>query len=347
MRNTRFMAKTRLLTAAAAVLAAAAGFRLSPWPAALLIRAVFYRGARQLANVMQRYAPAAGVTPFRGLSFNAGSRSGTLDLFVPAKAAEPAPLVVWIHGGAWLSGSRNDVEPYLRMLAASGYAAAGLTYTVSPRGVYPRAVEELAAALTFLSEHGADFGVDTRRIVLAGDSAGAQLAAQLAVLATNPDYARRTGLSSPLNAGHLRGVILHCGVYDVAALASLRGILGWGFKTALWAYSGQRDWSRTAAGRDMSVLNDVGAGFPPAFITGGNGDSLTATQSVPLAARLTALKTEVRTRFWPADHRPALPHEYQFHLDRTEAQQTLADTLDFLQAVCGPRAVPRAAGPGH
>lgn len=345
MGNTRLMARTRLLPAAAAVMAAAAGFRLSPWPAALLIRAVFYRGARRLAAVMRRYAPAAGVIPFRGLRFEAGSRSGTLDLFVPAEAVGPAPLVVWIHGGAWLSGSRNDVEPYLRLLAASGYAAAGLTYTVSPRGVYPRAVEELSAALTFLSEHGADFGVDTRRIVLAGDSAGAQLAAQLAVLATNPDYARRTGLSSPLKADRLRGVILHCGVYDVAALASLRGILGWGFKTALWAYSGQRDWSRTAAGREMSVLNDVGAGFPPAFITGGNGDSLTATQSVPLAARLTALNTDVRTRFWPPDHRPALPHEYQFHLDRTEAQQTLTDTLDFLQAVCGPGPAPSAADP--
>ena len=324
----------RLAAATAATAAAAAAFRLSPWPSALLIRAVFYRGARQAAAVMRNHVPAGGVTEHRGLAFETDSGSGTLDLFVPEAAGEPVPLVVWIHGGAWLSGSRNDVEPYLRILAASGFAAAGVSYTRSPRAVYPQAVEEIAAALAFLEKQSADYGADPRRLVLAGDSAGAQLAAQLAVLATNPDYALRTGLPVPLSRDDLRGVILHCGIYDVTALAPLRGLLGWGFRTALWAYSGRKDWSRTAAGRDISVLNDVTGLFPPALITGGNGDSLTGTQSIPLAARLAQLKTDVRFRSWPRDHKPELPHEYQFYLNRSEAQQALAETLAFLKDVC-------------
>ena len=325
---------SRFAAAAAPVAAVAAAFRLTPWPSALLIRAGFRRGALQLAAIMARHVPVEGVSAHRELSFAAPGGSGTLDLFLPPPAGRPAPLVVWIHGGAWLSGSSNDVEPYLRILAASGFAAAGVNYPVSPRAVYPQAVNELAAALEFLQTNGAELGADPRRIVLAGDSAGAQLAAQLAVLTTNPAYARRTGLTSPLKPGQLRGVILHCGVYDVPALASLRGILGWGFKTALWSYSGKRDWSGTAAGRDMSVMYDADAGFPPAFITGGNGDSLTASQSVPLAARLSQLGVQVRTRFWPADHQPALPHEYQFHLNRPEARETLDETLEFLHEVC-------------
>lgn len=323
----------RLTGTAVAAVAAAAAFRLSPWPSALLIRAVFYRGARQLAAVMRAHVPEGGVVEHRGVAFE-GSRSGTLDLFVPEGAAEPVPLVVWIHGGAWLSGSRNDVEPYLRILAGAGFAAAGVSYTRSPRAVYPQAVEEVAAALGFLQKHAADYGVDPGRVVLAGDSAGAQLAAQLAVLTTNPEYAERTGLPVPLSPGTLRGIILHCGIYDVAALSSLQGILGWGFKTALWAYSGKQDWSRTAAGRDISVLRDVTELFPPALITGGNGDSLTGTQSAPLAARLAQLHSDVRFRAWPADHEPPLPHEYQFHLNRPEAQQALTETLAFLTDVC-------------
>jgi acetyl esterase/lipase len=328
------MRRLPLLAAAAAAAAAAAGFRLSPWPAALLIRAVFYRGARQTAALMRPHVPADGVTEHRGLRCPDGSGgSKRLDLFVPADAKTPVPLVVWIHGGAWLSGSRHDVEPYLRILASRGFAAAGVDYTVSPRGTYPSAVREVAAAVSFLRARAADFGVDPHRIVFAGDSAGAQLATQLAVLATNPDYARSTRLPRPLDSADLRGVILHCGVYDLQALAELRGLLGWGFKTALWAYSGSRSWSHTPAGEQISVLGHLTAAFPPAFVTGGNGDSLTASQSVPLAARLSALGTGVRTRFWPADHRPALPHEYQFHLNREEAHQTLAETLDFLQDV--------------
>lgn len=333
------MRRLPVLAAAAAAGAAAAGFRLNPWPSALLIRAVFYRGARQLAAVMEPHVPAAEVTERRGMRYpvaNArpGSTSKKLDLFLPAEASGPLPLVVWIHGGAWLSGSRNDVEPYLRILAGRGWAAAGVDYTVSPRGIYPQAVREVTAAVAFLRERSAEFGLDPHRIVLAGDSAGAQLAAQLAVLSTSPDYARTTGLPPALDPADLRGVVLHCGVYDVAALAGLRGILGWGFRTALWAYTGSRRWSETPAGAQMSVLEHVTAAFPPAYVSGGNGDSLTVTQSVPLAARLAALGTGVRTRFWPADHSPALPHEYQFQLDRPEANRTLTETLEFLADVC-------------
>ena len=324
-----------LAAAAAAVAAAAAGFRLSPWPAALMIRAVFYRGARQMSALMRPHVPAAGVVEHRGLRCpdGKGGYKG-LDVFLPADAQAPVPLVVWIHGGAWLSGSRRDVEPYLRILASRGFAAAGVDYTVSPRGTYPSAVREAGAAVAFLRGRAGDLGLDPHRIILAGDSAGAQLAAQLAVLATTPDYARLTRLPPPLDPADLRGVILHSGVYDLQALAGLRGILGWGFKTALWAYTGSRNWSATPAGKQISVLEHLTADFPPAFVTGGNGDSLTASQSVPLAARLSALGTEVRTGFWPAGHRPALPHEYQFHLNREEAQQTLTETLAFLQVVC-------------
>lgn len=323
-----------LAAAAAGAAAVAAGFRLSPWPSALLIRAVFYYGARQTAALMRPHVPANGVREHRGLQCPDGSGgSKRLDVFTPADAEAPAPLVVWIHGGAWLSGSRHDVEPYLRILAANGFAAAGVDYTVSPRGTYPSAVREAGAAVAFLRGRAADLGLDPHRIVLAGDSAGAQLAAQLAALATNPHYARLTGLAPALDPADLRGVILHCGVYDLQALAGLRGILGWGFKTALWAYTGSRNWSATPAGAHLSVLEHLTAAFPPAFLTGGNGDSLTASQSVPLAARLSALDTGVRTRFWPG-HRPALPHEYQFHLNRREARQTLTETLAFLHAVC-------------
>ncbi|MBP3043773.1 alpha/beta hydrolase [Arthrobacter jiangjiafuii] len=331
----RFPVSTPRLAAAGLAAAAVAAVRLSPWPSALLIRAVFARGARQVAGLMRPHAPATGITEHRGLRYAPASRGGgRLDLFVPRDAPGPAPLVVWIHGGAWLSGSRNDVEPYLRILASHGYAAAGVDYTIAPRGTYPQAVRELTEALAFLQDRAGELGLDPQRIVLAGDPAGAQLAAQLAVLATNPDYGRVTGLPPALAAADLRGVILHCGVYDLAALAGLRGVLGWGFKTALWAYTGNRDWSSTPAGAQMSVLDHVTARFPPALIAGGNGDSLTGSQSVPLAARLAALGTAVRTRFWPAGHSPALPHEYQFHLNRPEARQTLAETLAFLAEVC-------------
>lgn len=85
----------------------------------------------------------------------------------------------------------------------------------------------------------------------------------------------------------------------------------------------------------MSTIQFVTPAFPPTYISGGNGDGLTWLQSIPMAQRLRSLDVPVTDVFWPADHQPALPHEYQFHLDLDEAQEALGRTLDFLGDVTG------------
>ena len=68
----------------------------------------------------------------------------------------------------------------------------------------------------------------------------------------------------------------------------------------------------------MSTIDFVTADFPPTFIGGGNGDGLTWLQGVPMSQRLRQEGVDVTTLFWPAEHTPALQHEYQFHLDLPE-----------------------------
>ena len=170
-----------------------------------------------------------------------------------------------------------------------------------------------------------------RAIILAGDSAGAQLASQLATIITNPRYAELLDVEPAIAANQVDGIILNCGVYDLRAMAELQGLPAWGFKAALWAYTGTKDWSEQASGATMSTIQFVDADFPPTYISGGNGDGLTWLQSIPLAQRLDALGVEVTEVFWPAPHEPQLPHEYQFHLDLPEAQEALARTVEWLE----------------
>ena len=96
------------------------------------------------------------------------------------------------------------------------------------------------------------------------------------------------GIAPALRASQLSGVILNCGVYDLDALADLTGIRAWGFRTALWAYAGTKEWSWTSVGTTMSTIQHITADFPPTYISGGNGDGLTRTQAVPMAAALKA-----------------------------------------------------------
>jgi acetyl esterase/lipase len=317
-----------------AVLAAVVVGSVTPWPSAMLIRSVFERGGQQTVAEMERHVPDTAVREIKGVPYSSGNGL-TLDAFTTAPEGEVRPTVVWVHGGAWISGSSADVDPYLRILADAGYTAIAVNYTLGPEATYPTAVIQLNDALAYIDAHAADLAVDATRMVIAGDSAGGQLASQLATLVTNPEYADLMDIEPALSADQLVGVVLNCGVYDLRAMADLPGIAGWGFKVALWSYTGTKDWAAESPGATMSTIEFVTSDFPPTYISGGNGDGLTWLESIPMAQRLRSVGVPVTDLFWPADHEPALPHEYQFHLDLDEAQLALQKTQEFLASVTG------------
>lgn len=317
----------------AAVLLVVLALQATPWPSALVIRAVFTKGGEETAAEMDKYVPQTGVEDLGVHQYRDDDSADTTLSVFSADGGEALPTVVWIHGGAWISGARQDVEPYLQILAAEGYTTIGLDYTVGPEATYPTAVTQLNDALAYITVHAEELQVDPQRIILAGDSAGAQLASQLAVLTSNPQYSELLGIEPALEPSQLAGVILNCGVYDLRRMADLTGIAAWGFKTALWAYTGTKDWSSTYAGSTMSTIDFVTEDFPPTYISGGNGDGLTWLQSVPMAEQLQSKGVDVTRLFWPEPHQPALQHEYQFHLDLDEAQRALQETIGFLGKV--------------
>jgi acetyl esterase len=184
------------------------------------------------------------------------------------------------------------------------------------------------------------FHADTNKIVLAGDSAGSQLSSQLAALITNSNYAAEVGISPALTPAQLRGVVLFCGIYKMEGLAqpdpTLPKIVGWGDDVSVWAYSGTKDFSDPVI-RQMSPYYHVTKDFPPVFISGGNADPLTDAQSKPLADKLHSLGTNVETLFYPADHQPGLPHEYQFNLDTKDGQTAFERTVEFVDQITSNR----------
>jgi acetyl esterase/lipase len=303
---------------------------LTPWPSAMVIRAVFTKGGDDTAAEMDRHVPDTKLSVQKDVAYGDDGADTTMDVFRPASATGPLPTVVWIHGGAWISGAKENVDPYMRILAAEGYTTIAVNYTIGPEGVYPLAVQQLDTALAYIDEHAEELGVDANQIVLAGDSAGGQLASQMATLITSPDYAEIMDIAPSLKPEQLVATVLNCGVYDLSALAQLDGIAGWGFKSAMWAYSGNKTWAEDSTGATMSTIVWVTADFPATYISGGNDDGLTWLQSIPMAQRLDELGVEVTTQFWPAPHEPQLPHEYQFHLDLPDARTALQKTIDFL-----------------
>lgn len=102
-----------------------------------------------------------------------GSRVLSLDLYMPA--GKPSPhLIVWVHGGAWHSGSNQS--PPLGLVSA-GYALASVEYRLSPEASFPTMIHDIKAAIRFLRGHAREYGYRTDKIAIWGASAGGHLAA--------------------------------------------------------------------------------------------------------------------------------------------------------------------------
>ncbi len=101
-----------------------------------------------------------------------------LDLYLPENADKP-PLVVWVHGGAWRSGSKETMP--LGGLLDHGFAIASVNYRLSPVAKFPAQVHDIKAAIRWLRAHSENYGFDAGDIAIAGASAGGHLAALVGV----------------------------------------------------------------------------------------------------------------------------------------------------------------------
>jgi acetyl esterase/lipase len=311
-----------------------ASLLVSPRPAALLVRKVFASGGAATAAALERHAPADVVALVDERYGDEGDM--VLDLYRPASARDPLPLVMWVHGGGFVGGAKDELAGYFKLVAGEGYAVAGPRYSLAPEHRYPTPPRQLMQALDYLQANAERLLIDPNRIVLAGDSAGAHIAAQLGALTTTPGYADAVGVAPAITPGQLRGLVLACGPYDLglarqASSAAGRRLI----EIVLWAYSGKRRFLDDPAFASWSIPCHVTAAFPPTLVSVGNADPL-RRHSELLAEKLRDRGVETETLFFPEDHLPPLGHEYQFDLDTDAGQRFLECLLAFLRQQLAP-----------
>lgn len=315
---------------AIALLAAAVyiAFQVSPWPSALLVRYAFAKGDAEIIAAVEPFVPK-DVTAQNALSYDDNDPDARLDVFAPATQAGPLPAVVWIHGGGFVAGTRDSVAGYIKIIASHGYVTFTVDYTLAPEAPFPTPVRQVNAALAYIVANAAKFNIDPARIFLAGDSAGAHIAAQSALVITDPTYAESLKITPGLQRSSLRGLLLYCGPYDPTAL-NFDGSFGGFMRTVIWSYVGTPD-PKDPRVAQMSLPAHMTAEFPPFFISVGNADPL-APQSTQLADAARAKGVEVDALFFPQDYEPPLSHEYQFYLSKDAAKEALDRSLKFLAA---------------
>ncbi len=210
-----------------------------------------------------------------GLAYGRDARQ-TLDIYAPkAPGVRDRPVIVFFYGGSWNSGTRSGYAFVGRALAAQGFVVVIPDYRLVPAIRYPAFVEDGAAAVRWTEGHIAGYGGDPHRLVLMGHSAGAYIAAMLAVDDRWLGPARQA----------VRGFVGLAGPYDFAPfdIDVSRAAFG--------------EWPRP---EETQPVHWAGAGDPPALLLLGAEDkTVQPRNSEALAAKLRAGGVPVTLRTYP------------------------------------------------
>ena len=220
--------------------------------------------------------------PGRDIAYGAGPRR-KLDVYIPRQGADrPRPVIVFFYGGGWNSGSRKDYAWVGHALAAQGYVVVIPDYRLVPEAAYPGFVQDGAQAVRWVRGHVMAYGGDPGRVVLAGHSAGAYIAMQLAM---DDSFLRQAGV----DPASIKAVAGLSGPYDFLPFQSPLSRNAF----AAWPHP-----------TETQPIAHVGPGRPPVFIAhGGKDDMVAVSNTINMARALKAAGNRVEAKVYPRlDH---------------------------------------------
>ena len=258
------------------------------------------------------------------VSYESAFDNGILDLYA-AKGDAALPLIIYAHGGYYVGDDKADFGYYCQTLASRGYVVANINYMLAPEGRYPTQMLQVNEAIRFLLSHAEEYRIDTAKIFIGGDSAGGHLSSQMGLYYTNPVFQARIGGTPAIAKEQLKGVILHCGYYNIDTLRAT------GFPMiadSVWMMTGEKHYEGTEAAVSMNTVAWITADYPPVFIDCGDKDSF-LSQAKEMIAALEANGVAV-TSYLPTTTGFPLLHEFQVRLNMAEGQAALEKLAGFL-----------------
>ncbi len=302
----------------------------------------FWLGLAHAGRLHPRARPERhGVEVLRDLRYAPGGREHLLDVYRPKslRGSEARPALLYLHGGGFRILSKDTHWVMGLAFARMGHVVFNASYRLAPAHPYPAALDDAAAALAWIVAHGAEHGADPRRLVLAGESAGANLALALTVAAC---YPREEPAARAVRALDVvpRAVLPICGVLQVSdldrlarrRLAPRRALPPWvrgHLATTESAYLGRVSAPDEAHGlADPLLVLEGGAPerpLPPCFAAVGTCDPL-LDDTRRLKAALDRLGVLCEVRYYPGEL-----HAFHAFVWREAARRCWGEMRTFLE----------------
>ncbi len=270
---------------------------------------------------------------------NSGSTAHNLDIYRPTATPGPWPVVLYVHGGAFRILSKESHWLMALSFARRGYLVFNINYRLAPDHPFPAAIQDACAAFRWVTRNAAAFGGDLRRLVLAGESAGANLVTALSLASCyerSETWARQVFDTNVVP----RAVVPACGILEVGNIERFHpgDASPWALDSLVYEYlcllrdsylpSDREDEGFTAElASPLAVLERATPPereLPAFFVPVGTRDPL-MDDTRRLAKALERHGADVEAKYYDGE-----PHAFHAFIWRSAARQCWRDTFDFL-----------------
>ncbi len=197
-------------------------------------------------------------------------RSLKLHLYAPSTERSTSALLVWVHGGAWRSGSKEDVA--VTALLDDGFYIASVDYRLSPVAKFPAQIFDIKSAIRFLRANAQTYGYDPNKFVIAGSSAGGHLAALVGVSNGIAELEGNVGKFTDTSSD-VQAIVSFYGASNLQSILSQSTQHGLSVRVpALNLLLGDAPQTRPSLERLASPLAHVDASDPPLWLIHGDSD---------------------------------------------------------------------------
>ena len=263
------------------------------------------------------------VVRYDDILYGEDARWQSLDVYRPRAAeGKTLPVIVSVHGGAWVYGSKEVYQFYCMGLAQRGFAVVNFSYRLAPEHPHPAQLQDINSVFGWVLAHAAEYGFDAKHVFAVGDSAGGHLLGLYSALCTNPVYAAQVGVKPPKGFAP-RAVALNCGKYRIE-------LTGDPTDQSQQLMADFLPHGGTAQElRQIDVTAHVTDAFPPAFLMTSNGDFL-REQAPLMAACLMENAVPFVFRFY-GDARHELGHVFHCDVRSEDAKRCNDDECAFFR----------------
>lgn len=247
-----------------------------------------------------------------------------LDVYRLKDASGKSPVIVSVHGGGWVYGTKDLYQFYTMGLAQRGFTVVNFTYRLAPEVKFPAALEDTACVIKWMYEHAEQYEFDMEKVCMVGDSAGGHLLGLFSAMCTDPEYAAQFSFQIP-DGFRPKALGMNCGAYR---LFDANGEMAGGTDPALMQDLLPEGGSEREQ-KLMNVTDHVKAQFPPAYIMTAKGDFLLA-QAQLLEEAFQNAGVYYESKVYGEESNP-LYHVFHVNMTEPEAKVCNDEECDFFR----------------